>query len=84
MGLTRPKINQVQEKPKLKDKKFYLSVIKVAAYLGACYSLYYAGVVLGEAIYVTALPEVNIGKWFTYAAGLFLVANITSFIRDLV
>jgi len=40
--------------------------------------------VLGEAIYVAELPAVNLGQWFTYAAGLFLVANITSFIRDLV
>jgi len=84
MGLTRPKMSQVQVKPKHKDKKFYLSVIKVAAYLGACYALYNGGVVLGEAIYVAELPAVNLGQWFTYAAGLFLVANITSFIRDLV
>ena len=73
MGLTRPKMSQVAKKPKHKDRKFYLSVIKVAAYLGACYVLYIAGNALGE----------EPGNLIQAAAGLFALANITSFVNDL-
>jgi hypothetical protein len=83
MGLTRPKAAQVARIPRHKDKKFYLSVVKTAAYLTACYALYQGGVVLGEAIYTELMPEASLGHWFTYAAGLFAVANIASFIREL-
>ena len=84
MGLTRPKMSQVAKKPKHKDKKFYLSVLKVVAYLGACYALYTAGVVVGEALYsAQVVLDLDPGKYIQAAAGLFALANITSFVNDL-
>ena len=85
MGLTRPKMSQVAKKPKHKDKKFFLSVLKVAAYLGACYALYTAGVAIGEALYTAqVVSDLNPGSYIQAAAGLFALANITSFVNELV
>jgi hypothetical protein len=42
MGLTRPKIEQmeIKKKPKLKDNDFIIGMIKSAIRLGACYMLF--------------------------------------------
>jgi hypothetical protein len=40
MGLTRPKVTQMEKKPKLKDNDFILGMIKSAIRLVACYMLY--------------------------------------------
>ena len=42
MGLTRPKIDQmeVRKKPKLHDNDFIIGMIKSAIRLGACYMLF--------------------------------------------
>ena len=77
-------MSQVAKKPKHKDKKFYLSVVKVAAYLGACYALYIAGVTIGEALYTAQVVlDLDPGSYIQVAAGLFALANITSFVNEL-
>ena len=48
MGLTRPKIQQMEKKPKLKDNDFILGMIKSAIRLIACYMLY-TGNIFGQA-----------------------------------
>ena len=40
MGLTRPKLQQMEKKPKLKDNDFIIGMIKSAIRIGACYMLY--------------------------------------------
>jgi len=40
MGLTRPKIQQMEKKPKLKDNDFILGIIKSVIRLSACYMLF--------------------------------------------
>jgi len=40
MGLTRPKLQQMEKKPKLKDNDFIIGMIKSAIRLGACYMLF--------------------------------------------
>ena len=40
MGLTRPKIEQMEKKPKLHDNDFIIGMIKSAIRLGACYMLF--------------------------------------------
>jgi len=40
MGLTRPKLQQMEKKPKLKDNDFILGMIKSVIRIGACYMLY--------------------------------------------
>ena len=40
MGLTRPKIEQMEKKHKLHDDDFIIGMIKSAIRLGACYMLF--------------------------------------------
>mgnify|MGYP003624662962 FL=1 len=40
MGLTRPKVTQMEKKPKLKDNDFVLGMVKSIIRIGACYMLY--------------------------------------------
>ena len=40
MGLTRPKIEQMEKKHKLHDNDFIIVMIKSAIRLGACYMLF--------------------------------------------
>lgn len=40
MGLTRPKLQQMEKKPKLKDNDFIIGMIKSAIRIGACYMLF--------------------------------------------
>ena len=55
MGLTRPKITQLEKPKKMKDKHFWASMIKSTGRLYACYLLY-SGMIGAEAI-VFAISE---------------------------
>ena len=56
MGLTRPKIDQmeVRKKPKLKDESFIIGMIKSAIRLGACYMLFTGNIEMAAATFAIA------------------------------
>ena len=54
MGLTRPKVTQMEKKPKLKDNNFVLGMIKSALRLGACYMLYTGNIEMAAVTFVIA------------------------------
>ena len=56
MGLTRPKVTQLEKVKKIKDKHFWVSMIKSTGRLYACYLLY-SGMISMAAI-VFAISEV--------------------------
>ena len=74
MGLTRPKVAQVEQKPKSKDKHFWVSMFKSVLRLIGCYALYAGATILGG---VAAVP-------LTMAAGLFAAAEVLGIVEELV
>ena len=74
MGLTRPKVAQVEQKPKSKDKHFWASMFKSVLRLIGCYALYTGATILGG---VAAVP-------LTLAAGLFAAAEVLGIVEELV
>ena len=54
MGLTRPKIQQMEKKPKLKDNDFILGIIKSAIRIGACYMLFTGNIVMAAVTFAIA------------------------------
>ena len=54
MGLTRPKVIQMEKKPKLKDKDFILGMIKSAIRLVACYMLYTGNIEMAAVTFAIA------------------------------
>jgi len=56
MGLTRPKIDQmeVRKKPKLQDNDFIIGMIKSAIRLGACYMLFTGNIEMAAATFAIA------------------------------
>ena len=62
MGLTRPKVTQLEKIAKIKDKHFWASMIKSIIRLGACYALYLgmiplAAILLGVAELIGIIEE---------------------------
>ena len=62
MGLTRPKVTQLEKIAKIKDKHFWASMIKSIIRLGACYALYLgmiplAAILLGVAELIGIVEE---------------------------
>ena len=54
MGLTRPKIQQMEKKPKLKDNDFILGMIKSAIRIGACYMLFTGNIEMAAVTFAIA------------------------------
>lgn len=54
MGLTRPKVTQMEKKPKLKDNDFILGMIKSAIRLVACYMLYTGNIEMAAVTFAIA------------------------------
>jgi hypothetical protein len=54
MGLTRPKIQQMEKKPKLKDNDFILGMLKSAIRLGACYMLFTGNIEMAAVTFAIA------------------------------
>ena len=54
MGLTRPKVTQMEKKPKLKDNDFILGMIKSAIRLVACYILYTGNIEMAAVTFAIA------------------------------
>ena len=56
MGLTRPKIDQmeVRKKPKLHDNDFIIGMIKSAIRLGACYMLFTGNIEMAAVTFAIA------------------------------
>jgi hypothetical protein len=54
MGLTRPKIQQMEKKPKLKDNEFILGMIKSAIRIGACYMLFTGNIEMAAVTFAIA------------------------------
>jgi hypothetical protein len=54
MGLTRPKIQQMEKKPKLKDNDFILGIIKSAIRIGACYMLFTGNIEMAAVTFAIA------------------------------
>jgi len=62
MGLTRPKVAQLEKTAKIKDKHFWASMVKSSTRLGACYALYLgmiplAAILLGVAELIGIVEE---------------------------
>ena len=74
MGLTRPKVSQVEKKPKSQDGHFWVSMVKSVLRLIGCYALWTAATVIGG---VVAVPLV-------LAAGLFAAAEVLGIVEELV
>ena len=49
MGLTRPKITQMEKLEKMKDKHFWASMIQSIMRIGACYLLFTGNIQMGAA-----------------------------------
>ena len=54
MGLTRPKIQQMEKKPKLKDNNFILGMLKSAIRIGACYMLFTGNIEMAAVTFAIA------------------------------
>ena len=54
VGLTRPKIQQMEKKPKLKDNDFILGMIKSVIRIGACYMLYTGNIEMAAVTFAIA------------------------------
>ena len=54
MGLTRPKLQQMEKKPKLKDNNFILGMIKSIVRIGACYMLYTGNIEMAAVTFAIA------------------------------
>ena len=54
MGLTKPKIQQMEKKPKLKDNEFILGMIKSAIRIGACYMLFTGNIEMAAVTFAIA------------------------------
>ena len=54
MGLTRPKLQQMEKKPKLKDNDFILGMVKNIIRIGACYMLYTGNIEMAAVTLVIA------------------------------
>ena len=79
MGLTRPKVSQVEKKPKSQDGHFWVSMFKSVLRLIGCYALWTSASVLGVAttVSVAAVP-------LAMAAGFFAAAEVLGIIEELV
>ena len=54
MGLTRPKVTQMEKKPKLKDNDFVLGMVKSIIRIGACYMLYTGNIEMAAVTFAIA------------------------------
>ena len=54
MGLTRPKVTQMEKKPKLKDNDFVLGMVKSIIRIGACYMLYTGNIEMAAVTFAMA------------------------------
>ena len=54
MGLTRPKLQQMEKKPKLKDNDFILGMIKSVIRIGACYMLFIGNIEMAAVTFAMA------------------------------
>jgi len=54
VGLTRPKIQQMEKKPKLKDNDFILGMIKSVIRIGACYMLFIGNIEMAAVTFAMA------------------------------
>jgi hypothetical protein len=64
MGLTRPKIQQVEKIQKSKDPQFYMMFLKSAIRIGACYALLTGNFVMAAIVFAIA-EFVNIGHYIS-------------------
>ena len=64
MGLTRPKIQQVEKIQKSKDPQFYMLLIKSAIRIGGCYALLTGDFVMAAIVFGIA-EFVNIGHYIS-------------------
>jgi len=54
MGLTRPKIQQMEKKPKLQDNDFIIGMLKSAIRIGACYMLFTGNIEMAAVTFAIA------------------------------
>jgi len=64
MGLTRPKMQQVEKVKKSKDPQFYMMFLKSAIRIGACYALLTGDFVMAAIVFGIA-EFVNIGHYIS-------------------
>jgi hypothetical protein len=64
MGLTRPKIQQVEKVAKSKDPQFYMMFLKSAIRIGACYALLTGDFVMAAIVFAIA-EFLNIGHYIS-------------------
>jgi len=64
MGLTRPKMQQVEKIQKSKDPQFYMMFLKSAIRIGACYALLTGDFVMAAIVFAIA-EFVNIGHYIS-------------------
>jgi hypothetical protein len=64
MGLTRPKIQQMEKIKKSKDPQFYMLLIKSAIRIGGCYALLTGDFVMAAIVFAIA-EFANIGHYIS-------------------
>jgi len=64
MGLTRPKMQQMEKVNKSKDPQFYMLLIKSAIRIGGCYALFTGDLVMAAIVFAIA-EFANIGHYIS-------------------
>ena len=64
MGLTRPKIQQLEKVKKSKDPQFYMMCLKSVIRIGGCYALLTGDFVMAAIVFAIA-EFVNIGNYIS-------------------